>query len=116
MCLLILAWLGVIKIEYIYAGMLLHNAKQPINEDNIMKVLSAAGVAADEARVKALVAALGEVNIDEAIKAAAVPVAAAPAVSAAQAPAEAKKETKKEEKKETASEEETAEGLGSLFG
>ena len=106
--------MGVIKIEYIYAGMLLHNAKQPIDENNVKKVLSSAGVAVDEARVKALVAALSEVNIDEAIKAAAVPVAAAPA--AAQAPAEVKKEAKKEEKKETTSEEETAEGLGSLFG
>jgi len=106
----------VIKIEYIYAGMLLHNAKQPINEDNVKKVLSAAGVAVDEARVKALVAALSEVNIDEAIKAAAVPVAAAPAAAPAQATAEAKKEEKKEEKKEVASDEETAEGLGSLFG
>jgi len=107
--------LGVIKIEYIYAGMLLHNAKQPINDDNIKKVLSAAGVAVDDARVKALVAALSEVNIDEAIKSAAIPVAAAPAATAAPAP-EAKKEAKKEEKKEQASEEETAEGLGSLFG
>ncbi|MDD1775936.1 MAG: 50S ribosomal protein P1 [Candidatus Methanomethylicus sp.] len=106
----------MIKIEYIYAGMLLHNAKQPISEDSITKVLSAAGVAVDEARVKALVAALSEVNIDEAIKAAALPVAAAPAATAAQAPTEAKKEAKKEEKKEQASEEETAEGLGSLFG
>uniref|UniRef100_A0A7C3J3Q3 Large ribosomal subunit protein P1 n=1 Tax=Candidatus Methanomethylicus mesodigestus TaxID=1867258 RepID=A0A7C3J3Q3_9CREN len=103
-------------MEYIYAGMLLHNAKQPINEDNVKKVLSAAGVAVDEARVKALVAALSEVNIDEAIKAAAVPVAAAPAAAPAQATAEAKKEEKKEEKKEVASDEETAEGLGSLFG
>jgi large subunit ribosomal protein L12 len=108
--------LGVIKIEYIYAGMLLHNAKQPISEDGLKKVLSAAGVAVDEARVKALVAALSEVNIDEAIKAAALPVAAAPAATATQAPAEAKKEAKKEQKKEQASEEETAEGLGSLFG
>ena len=106
----------MIKIEYIYAGMLLHNAKQPISEDNVKKVLSAAGVAVDEARVKALVAALSEVNIDEAIKAAAVPVAAAPAAAPAQATAEAKKEEKKEEKKEVASDEETAEGLGSLFG
>ncbi|MCQ5376553.1 MAG: 50S ribosomal protein P1 [Candidatus Methanomethylicia archaeon] len=103
-------------MEYIYAGMLLHNAKQPISEDNVKKVLSAAGVAVDEARVKALVAALSEVNIDEAIKAAAVPVAAAPAAAPAQATAEAKKEEKKEEKKEVASDEETAEGLGSLFG
>lgn len=108
--------MGVIKIEYIYAGMLLHNAKQPLNEENIKKVLSAAGVAADDARTKALVAALSEVNIDEAIKSAAIPVAAAPAATAAPA-TEAKKEAKKEEKKkEQASEEETAEGLGSLFG
>lgn len=74
--------MGVIKIEYIYAGMLLHNAKQPISEENVKNVLSAAGVAVDEVRVKALVAALSEINIDEAIKAAAVPVAAAPAAAA----------------------------------
>lgn len=107
----------MIKIEYIYAGLLLHNAKQPINEDNLKKVLTASGVKVDAARVKALVAALNEVNIDEVIKAAAVPVAAAPAATAAPAApaAEAKKEAK-EEKKAEASEEETAEGLGSLFG
>ena len=106
----------MIKIEYIYAGLLLHSAKQPINEDSIKKVLSASGVAVDAARIKALVAALSEVNIDEVIKAAAVPVAVAPAATAAQAaPAETKKEAK-EEKKAEASEEETAEGLGSLFG
>jgi large subunit ribosomal protein L12 len=106
----------VIKIEYIYAGLLLHNAKKPINEEAIKKVLTASGVEVDVARIKALVAALGEVNIDEVIKAAAIPVAAAPAATAAPAaPAEAKKEAK-EEKKVEASEEETAEGLGSLFG
>jgi large subunit ribosomal protein L12 len=106
----------VIKIEYIYAGLLLHNAKKPINEEAIKKVLTASGVEVDAARIKALVAALGEVNIDEVIKAAAVPVAAAPAaIAAPAAAAEAKKEAK-EEKKAEASEEETAEGLGSLFG
>jgi len=105
----------VTKIEYIYAGLLLHNAKQPINEDCIKKVLSASGVVVDDARVKAVVAALGEINIDDAIKAAAIPVAAAPAAAAAAPAAEAKKEAK-EEKKEVASEEETADGLGSLFG
>jgi len=107
----------VIKIEYIYAGLLLHNAKKPINEENLKKVLTACGVKVDAARAKALVAALSEVNIDEIIKAAAVPVATAPVATAAPAaPAtEAKKEAKEEEKVE-ASEEETAEGLGSLFG
>jgi large subunit ribosomal protein L12 len=107
--------LGVIKIEYIYAGLLLHNAKQPIDEAHLKKVLAASGVEVNEARSKALVAALSEINIDEAIKSAAVPMAAAPVAAAAPA-AEAKKEGKKEEKKEVASEEETAEGLGSLFG
>jgi len=107
----------VIKIEYIYAGLLLHNAKKPINEDTIKKVLSASGVEVDAARIKALVAALSEVNIDEVIKAAAVPVAVAPVATVAPAAptAEAKKEAKEETKAE-ASEEETAEGLGSLFG
>jgi len=106
----------VIKIDYIYAGLLLHNAKQPINEENLKKVLTACGVKVEAARVKALVAALSEVNIDEIIKAATVPVAVAPAAAAPAAPAaEAKKEAKEEKKVET-SEEETAEGLGSLFG
>lgn len=109
--------LGVIKIEYIYAGLLLHNAKQPINEENLTKVLSASGINVDAARVKALVAALSEVNIDEVIKSATVSMAAAPtAVAPHPAPAAETKEEKKEEKKEAAAEEETVEGLGALFG
>ena len=109
--------LGVIKIEYIYAGLLLHNAKQPINEENLTKVLSASGITVDAARVKALVAALSEVNIDEVIKSAAVPMVAAPTAAAPQpAPAAEAKEEKKEEKKEAAAEEETVEGLGALSG
>lgn len=109
----------MVKIEYIYASLLLHNAKQPINEENIKKVLQAAGVEVDEVRVKALVAALSEVNIDEAIKTAALPAAPTPAVTPATttAPTAAEKpaEEKKEEKKEV-SEETIAEGLGALFG
>jgi len=100
-------------MEYVYSAMLLHSAGQPINEDNVKKVLTAAGVKTDAARVKALVASLEGVNIDEAIKsAAAVPVAAAPAAAAA--PAE-KKEKKKEEKKEEVSQDEAAAGLSALF-
>ncbi len=99
-------------MEYVYSAMLLHSAGQPINEENIKKVLTAAGVKTDAARVKALVASLEGVNIDEAIKAAAVPVAAAPAAAAA--PAE-KKEKKKEEKKEEVTQDEAAAGLSALF-
>ncbi len=68
-------------MEYIYAAMLLHKAGQKVEEASVKKVLEAAGVKPDEARVKALVAALDGVNIDEAIKKAAVPVAAATAAA-----------------------------------
>ncbi|HIH28465.1 MAG TPA: 50S ribosomal protein P1 [Thermoplasmata archaeon] len=98
-------------MEYVYSAMLLHSAGQPINEENVKKVLTAAGVKTDAARVKALVASLEGVNIDEAIKAAAVPVAAP---AAAAAPAE-KKEKKKEEKKEEVTQDEAAAGLSALF-
>ncbi|MGI0091139.1 MAG: 50S ribosomal protein P1 [Nitrososphaerales archaeon] len=100
-------------MEYIYAALLLHKLKQPVNEDNVKKVVSAAGASPDEIRVKALVSALGEVNIDEALKnAAAMPVAAAvPSAAPAQA-AKPKEEEKQEEKKE----EQALEGLSSLFG
>lgn len=110
------------NIEYIYASLLLHSAKKEINEENLKNVLKAAGADVDEVRIKAVVSALKEVNIDEAIKAAA-PVYAAPAAApAATAPTEAggakeeKKAEKKEEKKEEISEEAMAQGLEALFG
>ncbi|MHC1628882.1 MAG: 50S ribosomal protein P1 [Candidatus Nezhaarchaeales archaeon] len=107
-------------MEYVYAALLLHQAGKSITEDAIKSILQAAGVEVDEVKVKALCAALKEVNIDEAIKGAMVPAvapAAAPQPAApAQTPAEEKKEEKKEEKEEAAAEETIAEGLSSLFG
>ena len=107
-------------MEYVYASLLLHYAGKPITEENVKKILEAAGIEADEARIKALVAALREVDIEEAIKAAAVPAVAAPVAPAEAPPAEEKKEeaeAKEEEKEEEeASEEEIAEGLSALFG
>jgi len=102
-------------MEYVYAAMLLHSAGKEVKEDAVTKVLDASGVKADSSRVKALVASLKEVNIEEAIEKAAAQPAAAPV--AAQ-PAEAAKGEAKEEKKEEKgkSEEEAAEGLSSLFG
>jgi large subunit ribosomal protein L12 len=105
-------------MEYVYAALLLHKLKQNITEDSVKNVVKAAGVTPDDVRVKALVAALGEVNIEEALKAAPVAAAAAAAPAAgggAGAPGgetPAKEEEKKEEKKE----EEALEGLSSLFG
>jgi len=102
-------------MEYIYSAMLLHSAGQKITEEHVKKVLTAAGVKPDEGRIKALVASLDGVNIDEAIKTAAVPVAASP-VAPAGGKTEEKKEEKKEKKKEEVSQEEAAAGLSALFG
>ena len=100
-------------MEYVYAALLLHKLKQEINEANVKNVVKAAGIEPDEARVKALVAAMSEVNIEEALKSAPVAVAAATPAPAA-APAEAKGEKKKEEEKK--GEEEALAGLSALFG
>jgi len=95
-------------MELIYSALLLHSAKQKIDETNITKVLDAAGIKVDSVKIKALVAALESINIDEALSKAAMPVAA---------PVEAKAE-KKEEKKEEDMEkkaEQAVEGLSALF-
>ena len=70
-------------MEYVYAALLLHKLKQNITEDSVKSVVQAAGVTPDDVRVKALVAALSEVQIDEVLKAAPVAVAAAAAPAAA---------------------------------
>ncbi len=103
-------------MEYIYAALLLHKAGKEVSEENVKAVLSAAGVAANDARVKALVASLEGVDINEAIeKAAAAPVAvaAAPAAAGAAPAAAAEEEPEKDEKEE---EESGMAGLGALFG
>jgi large subunit ribosomal protein L12 len=106
-------------MENVYAAMLLHKAGKEINEETVTAVLSAAGVTVDPIQVKALVASLSEVNIDEAIKAAptmmsAAPVAAAaPAAETKAAPPEDKKKKAEEDKQK---EDAALEGLGALFG
>ena len=95
-------------MEYVYAAMLLHSAEKEIDDDAVTAVLKAAGVDVDAARVKALVASLGGVDIAEAM-ATAVAAPAAAAASADAAPAA-------EEAEEEEEEEGGFEGLGSLFG
>lgn len=103
-------------MEYIYSAMVLYSAGKDITEDAIKAILTAAGVEADAAKIKALVASLDGVDIKEAIASAAVcaapaAAAAAPATAATEAPA---KEAEPEE--EAVSEEEAAAGLSALFG
>jgi large subunit ribosomal protein L12 len=97
-------------MEYVYAALLLHKLDKEVNEENLTSVVKASGADVNEAQVKSLVAALADVNIDEAVKAAPVAAAAAPAADTA---APAKEEKKKEEPK---NEEAAMEGLSSLFG
>jgi large subunit ribosomal protein L12 len=69
-------------------------------------------------QVKALVASLSEVNIDEAIKAAPAMMAAAPAAAPAgeaKPAAAAPEDKKKKAEEEKAKEEAALEGLGALF-
>jgi large subunit ribosomal protein L12 len=104
-------------MENVYAAMLLHKAGKEITEENVTNVLAAAGISVDAVQVKALVASLSEVDIDEAIKTAPTMMAAAPA-QAAQAVEEKPKEEDKKKKaeEEKAKEDAALEGLGALFG
>jgi len=99
---------------YVHAALLLHLAKQSVNEENLKKVITAAGMEADVAKIKALASAVSEVNIEEAIKKAPVGFAPQPpSAPSAEAPKPEKKEGKKEEEKK---EEAALAGLGALFG
>lgn len=95
----------------VYAALLLHAAGQPINEENVEKVLKAAGVEEDKTKIKAVCVALDGVNIEEAIAKAAV-VHAAPAAASAEGEKEAVVDEKSEEEKEA----EASAGLANLFG
>lgn len=99
-------------MQYVHLALALHSAGKEISVDNIKKMLTAVGAKVDEGSIKALVAALDGVDIDEKIKSAPVGVAAAPAASApaassGSAPAAAAKE------EEPAGDDM---GLDSLFG
>ncbi len=113
-------------MEYIYAALLLHDSGKEVTEDGMTAIMKAAGVEAEIGRVKALISALNDVDIDEAMAQAQPAYAAAAPAMPAQAPAaapapEAGEAEKKEKKEKTAEEEEKAEetgmeGLSSLFG
>jgi len=109
-------------MEYVYAALILNESGEEINEENLTDVLDAAGVDVEESRVKALVAALEDVDIEEAVEqAAAVPAggaSAAPAGGDDEGADEAEEEEAAEEEEDEDDEDEEAggEGLGELFG
>ena len=104
-------------MEYVYAALMLHKLQKDVNEENVTSVVKSTGVEVNPAQVKALVAALADVNIEEAIKAAPVAVAAAPAAASEDSGKGAESAEKpKEKEKDGKSEEQAMEGLSSLFG
>ena len=119
-------------MEYVYAALTLNEADAEITEDNITAVLEAAGVDVEESRVKALVAALEDVDIEEAVETAAAAPAAGGAAGGASADAggadEADGDDADQEEADDGDdadvpddagdddEEADGEGLGNLFG
>ncbi|WP_281195165.1 50S ribosomal protein P1 [Halorubrum sp. F4] len=111
-------------MEYVYAALILNETGEEINEDNVTGVLEAAGVDVEESRVKALVAALEDVDIEEAIEtAAAAPAAGAAAGGSADEADEAEADDDDEDEADEAEaddddedEGDGGEGLGELFG
>jgi large subunit ribosomal protein L12 len=114
-------------MEYVYAALILNESGGEINEANLTDVLEAAGVDVEESRVKALVAALEDVDIDEAVEEATAVPATAGGGGAPEPTDEAEEvETEEEDESEEAEAEEedddedddeaAGEGLGELFG
>ena len=100
-------------MEYLYAALLLHKSNKEINEKSVSEVLTAAGAEVDENRLKPLILALEDVNIEDALANTAMtqvsPVAG-------EASGEDKAQGKKEEEPEEEEADEADMGLGSLFG
>ena len=108
-------------IEYIYATLLLYKAGREINEENLKRVLEAAGIQVDEVRVKSLVAAVKSIDIGKVLEQSmAMPMTTTTVAPATTTPAssEEKREKAEEEKEESRelSEEALSEGFASLFG
>ena len=100
-------------MQYIHVALALHSAGKKVTVDNIKKMLTAVGAKVDDGQVKALVAVLDDVDIDEAIKSAPVGMAAAaPAAASGATPAPAQEEAKEEEPEDSGDDM----GLDSLFG
>ncbi len=108
-------------MEYVYAAMLLHKADKDITEDNVSDVLDASGIDVDENQVKALIAALEDVDIEDAIESAVISAGsggAAPAPSSDDSGSDDEDQAEDEaedDEEDDVDDEEAAEGLDNLF-
>ena len=102
-------------MEYLHAALVLHSSGKKITEKGIQAVIKAAGGSPDDAKIKALVATLSSINIDEAIKGASL-MSAAPVAASGTEPSKDVQKGAQEEKVEEEEEEGDDLGLSSLFG
>lgn len=104
-------------MELVYAALTLHEAGKEVNEDNLEAIVDAADLDVEDSEIAALVAALEDVDIEEAMETAVAAGGAAAAPSGGdEGGEEAEEEDEAEEDDEDeASEDEAAEGLGSMF-
>ncbi len=101
-------------MEYLHAALVLHSTGQKISEKGIEAIIKAAGSKPDESKIKALVATLSSIDIEEAIKGASLMPTAVPGVKGStEAVTTEKKEPKVKEEEEEAGDDL---GLSSLFG
>ncbi|MBC5792790.1 MAG: 50S ribosomal protein P1 [Nanohaloarchaea archaeon] len=103
-------------MELVYAALTLHEAGKEVNEDNLNEIVDAADLDVEDSEIAALVAALEDVDIEEAMETAVAAggAAAAPAGGDEEAESE-EEEAEEEEEEDEADEDEAAEGLGSMF-
>ena len=91
-------------MKYIHAVLLLHKTGKPINEKNLIKVLSSVGIEPDLSRIKVLVKILSSVEIEKALKSKEIII-----------PKNENNRPKPKQIKEKKEQKEEYEGLGNLF-
>ncbi|EGQ43858.1 MAG: LSU ribosomal protein L12AE [Candidatus Nanosalina sp. J07AB43] len=102
-------------MELVYAALTLNEAGKEVNEENLQEIVDAADLDVEDSEVSALVAALEDVDIEEAMETAVAGGAAPAGGSSEDTVDEEEAEEEEEEEEDEADEEEAAEGLGNMF-
>jgi len=70
-------------MQYLHAALVLHSSGKEVSEKGIMSIIKAAGGTPDQGKIKALVATLESIDIEEAIKGASLMPVGVPGSAAA---------------------------------
>jgi large subunit ribosomal protein L12 len=105
-------------MEYLHAALVLHSTGKDVSEKGIGAIIKAAGGKPDEAKIKALVATLSSIDIEEAIKGASFMTAVASGSTKTDDSTTREQIMGSKDEEEEAEEEEEGDdlGLASLFG